>query len=805
MILESELITEQQFKSDKKRAIMSICSTNYFPYVRTLFTSLKKYHPSVNLFLCLADIENPTFPLDIEGVEIIEARKLEIPHFQDFAFRYDIMEFNTAVKPFMMKFLIENYGFEQVVYLDPDIELFAPIEPVFSALDNGANFVITPHITKPAEGPEYPNDIGIMKAGIYNLGFIAVNNSNDAINFLHWWGRRLRFQCINNQKEGIFVDQKFVDLLPAFHKNVTILRNTTLNVAYWNLEQRKLEEKESGWFVDGEPLIFFHFSGISIKNNKCLSKHTKAFSSNLEPPLQSLINHYIGQLKKFSFPKNANPRYAYGYFENNAPIPNFLRQSYKELDCLWFKNPFIDLLDYVNKFHENYFNPLNFPITNLMYFAWENRIDLQKTFNINETKERKDYTYWFIGNAEEMNIDSYFLSPILDVIANNSIPKYISFNYENNKNNSAPDLNIIGYLRTETGVGHAGRMVAKSLETTDLNIKGFNVTTNVVSRQEDSRLDYLLSEEIEGKIHIYNVNADQLGIVKNEIQSISKEPIYQINMPFWELSKFPQDWIQNYEGINEIWAPSRFVQNTLQTVFSIPIVWMPPAIIIDEIPKLTRNDYKLPEKTFLFHFNFDFSSYATRKNPTAAIEAYRLAFRNYNGEVPTALVIKTMGYDPEGKSLQKLTDFLDGESDVIIINQQMTHEEALGLMNCCDCYVSLHRSEGFGYTLAESMLLEKPVIATNYSGSKDFLNTETGFPVDYQLIPLEKDEYPYAEGQKWANPDIYHAAWLMRQIIEDESHTNKIAKQGKEKILLDYSCETVGNRFLNRLRQINLI
>lgn len=804
MISESKLTIKNKDETQKKIAIMSICSTNYFPYVKTLFTSLKTYHPEANLFLCLADHQNPDFPLGIEEVEIIEAKNLGIPHFNDFAFRYDIMEFNTAIKPFMMKFLIEQKNFDQVVYLDPDIELFAPMKPVFHALNNGADFVITPHITNPAEGKEYPNDIGVMKAGIYNLGFIAVSNSNEVINFLHWWGRRLRFQCINNQNEGIFVDQKFVDLLPAFHNNVKILRNTNLNVAYWNLEQRKLEEKENGWFVDGEPLIFFHFSGININNNQRLSKHSQAFTDNLEPPLQGLINHYITQLKRFSFPETLKPKYAYETFTNNIFIADLFRKCYRELDHIWFENPFISFPEYLNKFNHNFIDPLDYPLTNLMYFTWLQREDLQKAFNINEQNERKDYTFWFIGSAEENQIDSYFLEPILDQIAVNLPTNYLSFNHHNYSQN-VPDLNIIGYLCAETGVGHAGRMMAQSLETSELNIKGFNVTTNVLARQEDTRLNHLLSQEIDGKIHIYNVNADQLGIVKNEINAISKPPLYKINMPFWELSKFPPIWLKNYENINEIWAPSRFIQTTLQTAISIPVIWMPPAVTIDEIPKIDRSFYNLPENTFLFHFNFDFSSYATRKNPVAVIDAYRLAFRNYYAEIPTALVIKTMGYDSESKNLQQLIEFIDGESDVIIINQQMTHNEALGLMNCCDCYISLHRSEGFGYTLAEAMLLGKPVISTNYSGTKDFINYQTGFPVDYQLISLETHEYPCAEGQKWANPDINHAAWLMKQVIKDEFQTKTIAKQGQEKILQDYSPQIVGKRYINRLHQIGII
>jgi glycosyltransferase involved in cell wall biosynthesis len=805
MILESKLTSKNQSNRHKKRAIMSICSNNYFPYVRILFTSLKTYHPEASLFLCLADLENPEFPLEVEGVEIIEAKNLGIPHFNDFAFRYDIMEFNTALKPFMMQLLIEKYGFEQVVYLDPDIELFAPMKPIFDALDNGANFVLTPHITQPEEGKEYPNDIGVMKAGIYNLGFIAVSNSNDAINFLHWWGRRLRFQCINNQNEGIFVDQKFVDLLPAFHNNVKILRDTNLNVAYWNLQQRHLQQSDTGWLIDGQPLIFFHFSGINIKNNQRLSKHSSSFTSNLEPPLQALIDHYIAQLKKFSFQQKFQPKYAYGTFKNHVPIPDIVRQAYKQIDNLWFEDPFLSFPEYLNQFQREFLDPLTYPLTNLMYLFWQQREDLQKSFNIYEEQQRKNYSFWFIDNAEENQIDYYFIESILDIVAQNSLPNYICLNHDT-QIYSETDLNVIGYLCAEMGVGHAGRMVAKSLETTGLKIKGFNVTTNVLARQKDTRLKHLLSSEINGKVHLYNVNADQLAIVRKEIDAISKPPLYRINMPFWELSKFPSVWRENYEGINEIWAASRFIQKTLQTAISIPVVWMPPAITIEKRPNLDRNFFNLPENIFLFHFNFDFSSYATRKNPMAVIDAYRLAFRYYQTEIPTALVIKTMGYDPEGKNLQKLRESINDESnDMIVINEQMTHNETLALMNCCDCYVSLHRSEGFGYTLAESMLLGKPVIATNYGGTKDFLNHTTGFPVDYQLKSLEKDEYPFAEGQKWANPDINHAAWLMKQVVKDQLYSKTIAKQGQEKILKDYSPQVVGKRFVDRLRQIGVV
>ena len=407
--------------NNQKRAIVSICSNNYFPYVRILFTSLQKHHPEADLFLCLADKICADVELGIEGVEIIPAADLGIENFPDFAFRYDIMEFNTAVKPFVMRQLIESRGYEQVVYLDPDIELFAPMSPVFEAFDNGANFVVTPHLTAPAEAKDFPNDIGIMKAGIYNLGFIALKSSPDAISFLQWWERRLRFQCINQQDQGIFVDQKFVDLLPAFHDNVAILRDHSLNVAYWNIEQRQLTQTETGWLVDGKPLRFFHFSGIDSKQPQRLSKHTERFNGDLDEPIQNIVNHYLEQLQKFSEQENIKPEYSYGKFSNGLAIANLMRYCYRDLPEKVDANPFESFYKYLNQPSGLVSGISPWKVTNLMRYLWEQRIDLQRAFDLNHLEGRLNYALWFVQHAAENNVDGYFLQPIIKNVNSGSM------------------------------------------------------------------------------------------------------------------------------------------------------------------------------------------------------------------------------------------------------------------------------------------------------------------------------------------------------------------------------------------------
>jgi glycosyltransferase involved in cell wall biosynthesis len=780
-----------------KRAIFTICSGNYFPYARVLLSSLQIYHPEASLFLCLADTVQVGVELNLPEVEVIPVDSLDILSFADFAFRYDIMEFNTAVKPFVMQWLMEVKGFEEIVYLDPDIELFAPMTPVFDAFSQGANFVLTPHLTEPAEFG-FPDDLGIMKAGIYNLGFMGVKNSRDGISFLHWWGRRLRFQCLNRQDRGLFVDQKFVDLLPAFHDRVTILRDRSLNVAYWNLDRRDLTKSNDLWLIDGKPLRFFHFSGIDLQQPHRLSKHTTRFNGDLKPALQEIVRHYLDKLVQFNYGVELSPGYGYGKFDNGIAIASIIRSCYCDLTELWLENPFQTFQNYLNLPSKELFDNSPWFVTNLMYYIWLQRRDLQQAFNLQKDSNNcLNYCYWFIENAAaEYALDNYFITPIVENLSQHHATRIaIAKRWQNN-------VCVIGYLKAETGVGHAGRMVASSLKTIGIPTQGYNVTLNLMARQTETIVDNLLTEKIKSPIQIYNINADQLGLVRNYLKKKINQSAYKINMPFWELSKFPQPWLKNYQGINEVWAASRFIQATLQKVLSIPVFWLPPAVTLTKFIPRSRHYFQLPHKTFLFHYNFDFSSFATRKNPQAAIKAYRLAFRNAKTVIDTALVIKTRGYDPEGKSLARLQEFTANEPDIYILNQDMTYDETLALTNCCDCYISLHRSEGFGYTLAEAMLLEKPIIATDYSGTKDFLNQNTGFPVNYQLIPVQENEYPFWQHQTWADPDLNHAAWLMRKMIADEAQTKAIALQGKAKILTDYSLENIGKMYRERLKEI---
>ena len=199
---------------------------------------------------------------------------------------------------------------------------------------------------------------------------------------------------------------------------------------------------------------------------------------------------------------------------------------------------------------------------------------------------------------------------------------------------------------------------------------------------------------------------------------------------------------------------------------------------------------------------FDFDSHVARKNPEAVIKAFEYAFpKSYQNSV--SLVIKSINGDRHPKEHKTLKKLIDGDPRIIHIQKVLPHYENAALIHCCDCYVSLHRSEGFGLTIAEAMLLGKPVITTGYSGNMDFTTIETSLLVDYELIPVQQGDYPYSKDEMWAEPDIEQAGDYMKKLISDKDFSCSFAKKGQELIRTSFSIKSLSEIYKNRLDAIS--
>jgi hypothetical protein len=280
---------------DKSNTVFfTICSWNYLAYALTLRESLIQSNGFVNFYAAICDAGDRFDHLSLP-FPVILLDDLGIPSLDEMKHRYNITELNTAIKPFVFSYLFEKHPDSVVIYMDPDILVASELNELQSALMEGADCVLTPHILEPNEFASF-DDRQMLLYGICNLGFCALRSTPTVQRVVSWWGRRLEQHCVIDLANGLFVDQKWADLLPAFIEKTRLLHHCGYNVAYWNLSQRRVWHTENGWTVNSQSLKFFHFSGNRIGGSTIFSRHSRDFGLSIGD-VEGLFESYVKQVE----------------------------------------------------------------------------------------------------------------------------------------------------------------------------------------------------------------------------------------------------------------------------------------------------------------------------------------------------------------------------------------------------------------------------------------------------------------------------------------------------------------------------
>lgn len=283
---------------------------------------MKISNPEIDFFVLVVDRKDQNFESKIGFDRIIWVEDLGIPNFYHLALKFDILELNTDVKPFVLQHLADRYEF--VFYLDPDIYVYGSLQELVARLE-GKTAIITPHAVSPIDDDKKPSEIDFMRAGIYNLGFFGARSCPESMRLLDWWGRRCVEFGYNDSRQGLFVDQKFVDLVPSFFDGVVIERSPVYNVAYWNLHERHIDARDSAHpIVNNQPLVFFHFSGLSVDSptepRLEVSKYQNRSDFSNRPDIKSLFEQYREKLIAHGHRDLRTLAYSFGYFSNGERI-----------------------------------------------------------------------------------------------------------------------------------------------------------------------------------------------------------------------------------------------------------------------------------------------------------------------------------------------------------------------------------------------------------------------------------------------------------------------------------------------------
>ncbi len=273
------------------KLIYTVCTSNYLYQALSLGDSIKKTNPDYEFIICLAD-KMPDFKLNLP-YKVLLLENINFLAFEDYSQKFKILELACALKPVFAQYLLHLYpSLDKIIYLDTDIFVYSSLEGVEKNLDE-YDIILTPHITKAISLSERWNEKQYLNSGLYNAGFIAFKRTENSLKFLDWWQTHLNKYGYVNYCQGMFVDQLCLNFVPIFYDKVLIDYNPSLNIAYWNLQERELSFNNGQYFVDKNmPLVFFHFSGYNPDKPTLISKHYKLPKNRSQKALKQIIKEY---------------------------------------------------------------------------------------------------------------------------------------------------------------------------------------------------------------------------------------------------------------------------------------------------------------------------------------------------------------------------------------------------------------------------------------------------------------------------------------------------------------------------------
>jgi glycosyltransferase involved in cell wall biosynthesis len=338
------------------------------------------------------------------------------------------------------------------------------------------------------------------------------------------------------------------------------------------------------------------------------------------------------------------------------------------------------------------------------------------------------------------------------------------------------EIVLVGHPFAPIGMGELLRASCRAFRSVTARIRVYDVYGRCPATDGDlhKEFDPLLTDRLSPFLNIFCINGNEISDVFDHLRAPVPPTSYNIIRPMWELSRYPTEWAGHVGRFQEVWAASRFTEASLRDAVSIPGSYMPVGVEPRPSRPLGRRYFGIPEASFTFLFAFDFLSFIERKNPFAVLQAFQRLIR-LRPRNDVRLVLKLNNSRERPVDHQRILAAVAEVGDrLILIDRVMTDAEIKNLIYCCDCFVSLHRSEGYGVALAEAMYFRKVVIATGYSANLDFMSKENSLLVPYELVSVPAGSYPHADGQVWAEPDIDRALDAMVKLLDDPTHHRAI-------------------------------
>lgn len=692
------------------------------------------------------------------------------------------------------------------------------LDPLLAAVQRSGVALVS-RLTRPLpDDDELPDGAQLRAVGRLASDLIVVDDSARASDFIDWWSARVqlalgsldgRHRAV--RPEGREWIHRSLDLATALF-GAQVVDDPGCNLSIWNLHEHSLATTPEGILVDGRvPLRLVMLADYAPDRPYELSPRATRHRLSRMPVLRSLSIRYGEALRAAGWPIDAlRPRLGEP-LTDEINFDDALYALYRLADATG-----ADLGDiFSSEGSARFLAWLGAPAPcggasginrYLLYRVLAERPDVIAAFPDLDGSDGPRLADWcHLSGRAEMGFPDALLPPLPDDSQQDS-DRAGAVQEDGGDRPSAtgdpdapvgPRVRVAGYLGHVLGLGSAGRGYARALAASGVSVCTLSADLPSSQVPRGYGRDFYEDRAADGAIDVelICINADELPWFMDRFGSVLTDGP-RIGVWAWETDRIPARWERSYSMIDEIWVNSRYMAENIGAASPVPVMVLPPAVTAPpERPPLRLG---VPDG-FLYLFMFDYLSSVQRKNPVGLVEAFRRAFGD--GEGPR-LLIKTFNAPHRPTDEEQLLWAIGDRSDIHLVDASLTAAERDAVMSACDCYVSLHRSEGFGLTLAEAMAAGKPVIGTGYSGNLDFMNEHNSFLVNYELTRVGPYARIYPADGTWAEPDLDHAAALLRRVYDDPDGAARIGRQAREDIARTLSEQATGQRMRHRLQQL---
>lgn len=309
----------------------TIASKRFLALARVTAASFRQHHPEIPFCLLLTDEEQGHFHPESEPFRTLALDQLQIDEPRRFRFQYTELELSYACTPFLIDHLL-NEGHDGVVFLKQETLVLGSLAPEFDKLERHS-VLLTPHFLEPPTGPRaLEGEINVLRAGVFNGGFVAFSKQQESRNVLAWWQRKTRRGCFRAVDEGVHFEQRWLDFVPSLAPACHILRDPGMNVGHWNVAERRIRVDNGRVTAAGVPCRVFRFSGYQAENPQMVTRYNHHLTVENTGDAAEVFRRYQAQLEAAGHNEAQQWPYAYGCYDNGVPIPDAARRIYHDLD-----------------------------------------------------------------------------------------------------------------------------------------------------------------------------------------------------------------------------------------------------------------------------------------------------------------------------------------------------------------------------------------------------------------------------------------------------------------------------------------